>query len=206
MSPTGKPKFRYVGEDAAAEAARNRRLFKSKGAISIAKAVIENEALPDHNKQTMVAIATQLGVKVDSVYQVAARLRRKGRIKGSVRQTTGAASPSTPPTRSRVGSGGPPPTEAMNRAMLGDFSGIEVMDKESRLRGLSFLATAAPPAVQVQAYKALNEMERETGVQAGPPPPLTDEEMVGRLADLLGAAGPSLAFEAMKRAFPEVAK
>jgi len=186
-----------------------RRLFQSKGAVSIATAIIENAAMPKHKQRTQAEIAAELGVNIQSVREVVSRLRKRGRIPGSDRQTTNAASPAAG-TRRPV-TGGPTTSpldleEAIRRAELGDFSGISVLDAEQRRRGLSYLAQTAPPAVQVQAHKALEDMERSQGSVVGPPPPTTDPETITRLAILLDAAGAELAFAAMKEAFPKVAQ
>lgn len=200
-------KYRYVNAE---ERVGGNHLFKSKGQVSIAKALIENAALPEARQRTQVQISKDLGVAESSVHQTASRLRKRGRLRSSDRQTTNAVAPSAGRSpRSAPGGLSLPDSltpEALQKAYSGDFSGIEVLDAEKRRRGLSFLAQTAPPAVQVQAHKALEDMERSQGVMVGPPPPQSDDEVTARLAALLGAAGPKLSFAAMKVAFPEVAK
>jgi len=195
-----EPPFRYINGEKGLKP-RERRMFKSKGAVSIAAALVENAAADVRHQRTQQQIADELGVGIESVRQVASRLRKRGRLKGSDRQTTGAAAPASHPNRSPLAL-----EEALRLAASGDFSRIDVLSAEERRRGLSYLAQTAPPAVQVQAHKALEDMERAQGVMVGPPPPQSDEEVTSRLAAILGAAGPTLAFAALKQAFPEVAK
>lgn len=205
MRPKG-PTFHYITQEKTLEPAV-RRFFKAKGSVSIATALIENAAMPSAKQRTQAEIAQELGVGIESIRQVASRLRKRGRLKGSDRQTTNAASPAAGPHPPVTGGpvSAPELEEALRKAALGDFSGIDVLDADKRRRGLSYLAQTAPPAVQVQAHKALEDMERAQGTVVGPPPPQSDAEVTSRLAALLDAAGPTLAFAAMKQAFPKVA-
>lgn len=193
--------------------------FRPQAHISIGTKLIANAAKPPHLQQTYHQMAHDLKCEVSSMMQVASRLRKRGRL---------APNPAYPPKPRRVTplvplAQGPaatdlnaPPTpeeslvwltqEAMTKAANGDFSGINVLTQDERRRGLSYLAQTAPPAVQVQAHKALEEMERAQGTVVGPPPPQSDEELTTRLSALLEAAGPTLSFAAMKVAFPELAK
>ena len=194
--------------------------FRPVGRISISRALIENAAKPREKQQTFTALALDLGVTFDSVNQVASRLRSKGKLAPSERQGLsvkkgwyymGATPPAAPPE----GASGPAPPasppppgleESLRKASNGDFSAINVLNSDERRRGLSYLAQTAPPAVQVQAHKALEDMECAQGSVVGPPPPQSDEELVDRIAVILDGAGAEMAFAAMKKAFPKVAK
>jgi len=188
--------------------------FRPLGRISIRGALIENAAKPRENQRPFFELARELGVSLDSVCQVASRLRAKGKIAPSDRQGPGkkAWPRPQPPNPPDEGVGYPEPPspsaleESLRKASNGDFSAINVLSSDERRRGLSYLAQTAPPAVQVQAHKALEDMERAQGTVVGPPPPQSDEELVDRIAVILDGAGAEMAFAAMKKAFPKVAK
>lgn len=67
-----------------------------------------------------------------------------------------------------------------------------VLTPDGRRRVLSGLARSGPEPVQVSAIRALEEMDRQTGQQVGPPAPVTDEEVVERQGRMLYAAGPEI--------------
>lgn len=164
--------------------------------MSIKRAVLENAASP--NPRSPLELAAELGVRPDSVYECISRLRRQGRLKPSDRQTVARAAPPTarPNAGDAPGDGG----QLDPQKLLIDLASEVVLSDDDRRRVLSRLARVAPGAVQVQAIRALEDMDRQQGRQVGPPPPSTDEEMIYRAARVLECVGRRNGEEAIMRA------
>ncbi len=84
--------------------------------------------------------------------------------------------------RATAGNGG----DGGLRGILDAFPDLGVLTDDEKERLLTILAHKAPPNVQVQAVKLLDELQRARRPQEriGPPPPLTSEERIARLKRL----------------------
>jgi len=86
--------------------------------------------------------------------------------------------------------------------LLDAYPEIQVLTDQDKERLLSILAHKSTPTVAVQAVRALEELHRyRKPKESGLKPPVTDEEVVERLAIMLDCAGPELARKVWERAF-----
>lgn len=161
-------------------------MFRPKTADrGIKQVVIENAASP--NPRSPQELAEALGVRVDSIYECMSRLRRRGMLKPSERQSIVGASARSSESHARVSA--PDSSTLDPQVLLVDLGSEVVLSDEDRRRVLSRIARAAPGAVEVQAIKALEDMDRQQGRQVGPPAPSSDEEQIYRAARVLECVG-----------------
>ena len=155
--------------------------------VTVRSAVIQNAQAP--RPLSAQELANVLGVERDRVHEAASRLRREGKIGRSRRQVTRAINvPATP--------GLPTPAPVLTEAEL--LEGL--LTPHGRRKVLSRLAQSGPEPVQVSAIRALEEMDRQTGRQVGPPEPTGDPEHVARLARLVYCAGSEIGERAIEDA------
>lgn len=86
-----------------------------------------------------------------------------------------------------MGSGTDAPAKAAEVEL---FEALAELDPAKRRARLDYIAQTAPAAVQVQAIKLREDLDRIQAVSVGPPTPSTEAEWDQRLGLILLAAGP----------------
>jgi len=148
-------------------------------------------------------LAAHLSVPVQRIYEAQARARRVGRLKPSERQFTRAAGMRSRPAAPVASDAASDGAQLDVTALLADIEQEKVLDTEQRRQVLSRLARRAPEPVRVSAVRALEELDRATGKQVGPPPPSSPEEAATRLATLLAAVGRQVGDAAVRMALEQ---
>jgi hypothetical protein len=172
--------------------------YKPPRKLGLTKAILENALAPIPRPITQLAV--ELNCSADTLYALCSKLRRQGRLSLTKRQTVGAVEglklPDSLPG-SQVAQ-----DNALNLALDKEVP----MDRLTRIKSLTRIAKIGQDANKIQAIKALEELERGSGTQVGPPPPVSEEEKTQRLARLMVVVGQPITDAAHKLAFtPEEA-
>lgn len=151
-------------------------------------------ALREHKllRPTWQQVADELGVPIQHVHDQVTRLRKRGLIPPEG-QDLAKPAPFKMPARRAEAAASPP----LDETALTD----ESMSPEKRRKALAAIAAFGTEANQIRAIEALNKMDAATDRGIGPVAPMTHEDRVKRLAELMKAVGPEVAFEALEAAF-----
>ena len=145
---------------------------------SIEEIVLENEHSPI--PLTPEQLAETHRRKIVSVNRTYARLRRLGKIPDKHKRKA---------------------IKQYTEEDVAELATMDVVDKTMRLRILSNIAKSGNDNIRISAIKALEDLDRISGANIGPPPPSNDEERITRLSRLMVAVGRPLADAAMAKAF-----
>lgn len=131
-------------------------------------------------------IAAKFGCSLDYLYHVRRNLAVKNRI--HVAETT-------PYRKIRISN------ELTAEGLLKDLESEHIVTATERLAILSRMIRQGAPPLRLQAIKLLEELTKVDMGRVGPPPPLTEEDAVARLAKLLMACGEDISRKALEVAF-----
>jgi hypothetical protein len=165
------------------------------------EAIIEN--VNRTHPLSFVELAGLLGCKVRTLYSIATRLRRQGRMPPRLEESRLLTPmpeyrPPEPVTRSLLDT---PPSE-WDENSLAQIDKLPVLNAAQRKKLLSAIGMRPSAGVgQAAALKTLEDIDRGSGTQIGPPPPLTEAQQIERLSRLMRAVGQIVAQKAMEAAF-----
>lgn len=175
---------------------RNRHAYRP----TIREAVLMNAALPEKDRLTHRQIAEKLGVRIASVYVAMSNLRgekvltpKESKPAKDIPGPMAMIDHSSIAERMLESALGKPLEQAVQEAATDG-----VMAKEERAQRLSQIGRLAPSNVSVLAVKALEEMERGSGLAVGPPDPMDSAARAERLAKIQMACGINDTFAAIK--------
>jgi len=176
---------------------------RDKGPIGTSKALIENDKR--ENPFSYQELAEITGASLASIYRTAARLRKEGRIKPSIRQ------PGKGRTRAEAEVGELPdvdpgfltkPPNKWDARDLASIDSLPVLSPDQRRKLLSAIGMRPSQGTsQVAALGKLEDLDNSARGTVGPPEPLTDDERVVRLSRLMKAVGQRIVNIALEAAF-----
>ena len=160
----------------------------------LVEAMIANEAYRGTHKFASVAeLADRFNVTHATVYTYRKRLAMKDLIQLQVRRPDDGSADFGPTIAELKRD-----PEALIRAI----SDEPILGPIDRLKILSRLVRTASPIIKISAIKAIEDLSRSTEGRVGPPPPLTEEDRVARLARLMLAIGETTVRAALAITFP----
>lgn len=214
--PKFSPIFRLTSRPPCAIMASMRKRLTAR------KALLENAKRA--NPMSIPDLARHCGFAVTGLYTIQTRLRREGLLPSATRAggpsrikhfetfsqlamdaALEATGPRILPEERRparsVGVDGP----AADWPSVEIPSDTKVATELEWLQKLSYLMRFGSEQIQLNAAKALQDIARSTQSSIGPPPPLTEDQRVARLARLLMAIGQPTTISACIVAFPQEA-
>lgn len=139
-------------------------------------------------------IAQEHGVKVTTVYRRVTEQRNRDKNERILLKRSNLGLPFLPTNSPKNH------TSKVNfEQLLEEAASSPSMTREERMQALTVLAKNAPDAVKVAAIAKLEEFEKASGAQFGPPPPTNDEEVIQYLCDLFDGLPQHLILEALNR-------
>lgn len=178
---------------------------KGRYRTGITKAILLNSRLPHPLVPTDLADA--LGVPPSTIYRIATRLRKEGRLAPSDRQEfakSKAPTPILPPEPSSFFDR--PPTE-WDSSDLAAIDRLPILTADQRKKLLSAIGMRPGGGLtQTSAIGKLDDLDKGAASQIGPPPPLTEQQQIERLSRLMRAVGHSTATKSMEAAFEQATK
>lgn len=137
--------------------------------------------------KTCKELALDFGISLPYAYSMRSKLIKKGLLP--------KISEHTPPSLRLPNTS----LEDLKRALESEI----VMSREDWLKILSHIARTGAPVTKIQAIKALEDLTRSSQHRIGPPPPLSPDDKISRLARLIAACGKEIHDAAYKKAFED---
>jgi hypothetical protein len=167
-----------------------RKPYKSRTKVN--SAIVANLSIPKALRPKWPEVAETLGVDVSLIYDQINRLRKRGVLPPMGEEFIAAAPPFKPAS----------PKEAKDYDRLLEATEAQTdMPEAKRRERLTDIINFGSDQNKNRAIEILNSMDRAKDRGIGPPIPMTPEQRVARLSDLMRACGPETSKKAMEVAF-----
>jgi hypothetical protein len=170
----------------------------------LVEAILANEAYkgtPEYRSPT--ELSERFQVHINTIYTYRRRLALKGKLKladksQSLKSFTDPESQHEEKVKRKTY------RDIINDpdALVRSVSDEPLLGPLDRLRVLARLVRTGSPLIKISAIKAIEDLSKNTEGRIGPPPPLSEEDYVARMAKLMLGVGETLTQKALLVAFP----